>query len=86
MMIKDSFIQDLEFYDKDNMPESVFSQLGAYYNDPEFHRDKVRKVSNEAATLCQWVRAVYEYAEISRAIKPKMQELLDAEEVLNKVN
>ena len=42
--------------------------------------------SMASKALCMWVRAIYQYAEISRNMKPKIQELQDAEEGLNKVS
>ena len=38
-----------------------------------------------AAGLCKWVHAVFWYAEISRKMKPKISELIVAEEELNQV-
>lgn len=85
-MIRDNFIEEMQFYDKDNMPESLFQQLGEFYNNPEFTPESVQSASYAAATLCQWVRAVYEYVQICRAVKPKMEELMQAEQQLNTVS
>ena len=46
----------------------------------------VRKVSKAAAGLCSWVHAIFWYSEISRKMKPKISELIQAEDELNKVS
>ena len=50
-----------------------------------FKVDRVKSVSAAAAGMCRWVHAVYWYSEISRKMKPKISELLQAEDELNKV-
>ena len=83
-MMKDNFFHELEFYDKDNVPEDIFTDLGRYYAHGEFLPEYIKHSSAAAAALCSWVRAVYKYAEICRNMKPKIQQLMDAEEELNK--
>ena len=50
-----------------------------------FDENKMKGISRAAASLCIWVQAVFKYAQISRTMKPKLRELLDAEEELSKV-
>ena len=83
-MMRENFFRDLEFYDKDNLPDDIFTDLGRYYRRAEFVPEYIGLSSMAAAALCKWMRAVYKYAEICRNMKPKIQQLMEAEEELNK--
>ena len=83
--MRPNLFKELEFYDKDTMPEDIFVALADYVFDPEFEPDKMRNSSMEASGMCCWVRAVYRYAEIVRYMAPKLQKLGEAEAELNEV-
>ena len=86
LLIKSTFFQDLEFFDKDHISEEVFNKLGSvYYNNPLMQPHIVEMSSIAAAYLCRWVRSIYEYSNLMRNIRPRMTQLQSAEDDLNKV-
>ncbi|KAA6320602.1 MAG: putative Dynein heavy chain, partial [Streblomastix strix] len=42
-----------------------------FINNPKFLPEVVESVSKAAKSLCQWVRALYEYSEVSKEVAPK---------------
>eukprot|EP00736_Rhodelphis_marinus_P004047 Rmarinus@m.11564 len=73
------FIQQLEKYDKDNIPDRMLKQLQKYVNNPQFQPEVVEKVSRAAKSLCLWVRAMDSYARVAKTVEPKRQALKEAE-------
>lgn len=68
-----------------NMPDSIFNGLRRFYDNPSFRADVVQGGSMAARSLCMWVRAVYEFCLVHRALEPKRQQLQRAEQELEKV-
>ena len=67
------------------MPDSIFNALKGFYDNPLFIADIVKDGSMAARSLCLWVRAVYEFCMVHRALEPKRQQLERAEQELEKV-
>ncbi|KAA6358077.1 MAG: putative dynein heavy chain, partial [Streblomastix strix] len=66
------FLGKLSDYDKDSLDEKMKSKLKALYiNSPKFQPEVVESVSKAAKSLCQWVRALYEYSEVAKEVAPK---------------
>ncbi|XP_067889058.1 dynein heavy chain domain-containing protein 1 [Heterodontus francisci] len=65
-----NFYQDLEFYDKENVPEDLFKTLGYIVKQPEFQPDAVREASKAVESFSLWIKAVYQYATIAREYSP----------------
>ncbi len=86
MLIQDNFFQELLFYNKDEVPDSVYKKLKRYYDDPETSTEKLLLISRAASSLSTWIRAVYEYCSTLRSLDPKKKELKEAERKLNKVS
>ncbi len=84
-MTNEDFFKDLEFYDKENIPDDIFIQLGEVYHSKHLTYDNVRKVCMAAAGILMWCRAVYQFAAILRSMKPKIKELQQAEDQLSQV-
>jgi hypothetical protein len=42
MLIRDTFFHELEFYDKDNIPDGIYEKLGQFYHHPDFNVDTVK--------------------------------------------
>ncbi|PIK44246.1 putative dynein heavy chain domain-containing protein 1 [Apostichopus japonicus] len=77
---RDNFFQDLEFYDKANMPDQVFHKLNKLFiQDETFDPDYVAKANQAARSLCMWLHAVYAYASIHRNMRPKISMVEEAE-------
>ena len=83
---RSNFFQDLEFYDKANMPDDIYHKLNVLFiQDPDFTPDFVRRASNAASSLCMWVHAVYAYASLHRNMRPKLNDVEMAEAKLQEV-
>ena len=68
-----------------HMPDSIFRALKRFYDNPSFRGEVVQEGSMAARSLCMWVRAVYEFCLVYRALEPKRQQLQKAEQELEKV-
>lgn len=65
------FINNLKTYDKDNIKESLLKKLKKYTKDPRFDPPSIAKKSKAAESLCLWARAIDNYSEVMKIIKPK---------------
>nr|XP_006818816.1 PREDICTED: uncharacterized protein LOC100376274 [Saccoglossus kowalevskii] len=84
LLNRENFFQDLEFYDKDNIPEDIFQRLNILFiQDPEFRPEVVGESSKAASSLCLWVHAIYAYSEIHRNLQPKLEAVADQEAKIN---
>ncbi|XP_014851660.1 PREDICTED: dynein heavy chain 1, axonemal [Poecilia mexicana] len=77
------FLESLYSYDKDNISEDAVSLLQPYIDDEEFQPPALVKISVTCSSLCQWVRAMYDYHFVLKAVEPKWQVLKEAEEDLS---
>ena len=74
------FIETLKSYDKDNIPEALLKKLKKNYTSREdFQPEIVKKFSAAAESLCKWARALENYSEVLKIIKPKQASLKQAE-------
>lgn len=85
LLNRNDFFKDLEFYNMIGMPDAIFNALRGFYDNPLFRADIVKDGSVAARSLCLWVRAVYEFCLVHRALEPKRQQLRKAEQELEKV-
>uniref|UniRef100_UPI00398EF62F dynein heavy chain domain-containing protein 1 n=1 Tax=Pristiophorus japonicus TaxID=55135 RepID=UPI00398EF62F len=65
-----NFYQDLEFYDKENIPDCLFKALGEIVKQPEFQPAVVREASKAVESFSLWILAIYYYATITREYTP----------------
>ncbi|XP_060599368.1 dynein heavy chain domain-containing protein 1-like [Ruditapes philippinarum] len=80
LLTRENFIQELIFYDKDNIPEGMFVELSRLVKNPMFQPDLVRSVSLAAAGICSWVHSVQKYSDIHRNMQPRLKNLMEQEE------
>ena len=85
LLTKENFIQELIFYDKDNIPLRIFRELSRLVKDPQFDPWLVMSVSRAASGICQWVHAVQKYSDIHRNMQPRLKNLLEQEEKFTRV-
>ncbi|KAG9392138.1 Dynein heavy chain and region D6 of dynein motor [Carpediemonas membranifera] len=78
-----NFLGSLAAYDKDNIPERIIKKIRKYAANPDFHPDKVEKVSKAAKSLCMWVLAMLVYSDVAKTVAPKRQRLKEAEDELS---
>ncbi|KAL3832089.1 hypothetical protein ACJMK2_023767 [Sinanodonta woodiana] len=84
LLNKENFIQELIFYDKDNIPVDIFIKLQELIKKPQFQYDVIERVSKAAAGICLWVHAITKYSEIHRTMQPRLRNLLEHEEKFTK--
>lgn len=83
LMFRKNFFEDLEFYDKNHIPEKIYNKLQAYIERSDFSPSVIANGSKAAASVCSWMHALYRYSSIYRQIAPKLAALLEAEEALS---
>ena len=73
------FLQNLQEYDKDNIPVEIINRIRPYLDMPDFEPDVVRKASKAAYGLVCWVRAMEAYDRVAKVVAPKKEKLKAAE-------
>lgn len=94
MMSKvDQFLNDLIYYDKENMHPDVVKAVQVYTKDPEFTPEHIISKSIAAAGLCAWVINILKFYDVFVVVEPKRkalqkanQELSDARNKLAELN
>ena len=76
------FIDSLMNYDKDNIPDNIINKIKPYIDNPNFKKEVIERVSKAATSMCLWVRAMEKYYWVSKIVKPKRENLKEAEESL----
>jgi len=75
----DKFLQMLQTFDRDNIPEICVSTLEkGYLAMPGFTAENIKTKSGAAAGLCAWVINICKYFRIFQYVEPKRQKLADA--------
>ncbi|CAG9859865.1 unnamed protein product [Phyllotreta striolata] len=79
----DEFLNNLLYYDKDNMSSDVVKVVMEYTKNPEFEPDKVATKSLAAAGLASWVINILKYYDVFQIVGPKRRALAQAQKDLN---
>ena len=72
-------LDDMQNYDKDNIPANIISQMEPFYNDPEFTPEIIEKASKACKAMCMWARAMYKYHQVCLMVEPKKKLLAEAQ-------
>lgn len=75
-----NFLDSLKKYPKDDVTDETRIKLSKYINDPSFNADAVGKVSVACKSLCMWVLAIDQYAEVNEQVRPKKARLKQAQD------
>eukprot|EP01039_Chlorochromonas_danica_P005727 gene5727-6311_t len=76
LLNRPDFMDLLQTYDKDNIPESRLKKLRKQYiNAEEMQEEVIQKVSKAGSGLCMWVRAMDVYADVAKEVAPKQARL-----------
>lgn len=78
------FLNKLETFEKDHIPEKNLKKLQHYINLDDFDPERVKTVNQASTSLCMWVIAIDGYAKVMKKIEPKRKKLEEAEKDLNK--
>lgn len=60
----------------------VFTRLKRYTQHPEFNPEAVGKISVACKSMCQWVLALENYAEVYKIVQPKQKRCEEAQVAL----
>lgn len=60
----------------------VFTRLRRYTQHPEFNPEAVGKISVACKSMCQWVLALENYAEVYKIVQPKQKRCEEAQAAL----
>ena len=71
----DKFLNDLIYYDKDNIHANCLKEVQVYIKDPTFEPEQVKIQSMAAAGLCSWVINILKYYEVYCDVAPKRMAL-----------
>ena len=82
LMNDSAFLDNLQSYDKDNIPEKTITKIQKYIKNDKFMPDTVGKVSKAAKSLCMWARAMDTYARVAKTVEPKKAKLKAASDQL----
>jgi len=75
-------LEDLMDFDKDNIPDKVIQTITPYIEREDFDPAAIKKASVACEALCLWVRAMYKYHFVAKAVEPKRKLLKQAESEL----
>jgi dynein heavy chain len=67
-------------YDKDNIPLDVIKNMVPVVESPDYSDEVLKNASKAAAGLAKWVRAIVQYDEAMKIVKPKKEQLAVAQE------
>ncbi|KAL2745195.1 dynein axonemal heavy chain 1-like [Vespula maculifrons] len=76
------FLNMMVNFNKENITEEMINKLRPYVENPNFQPPKILQVSKACHSLCLWIHAMYNYYFVNLKVKPKMETLAKAEEVL----
>ena len=69
------FIEKLQKYNKDNIPEGILRKLKTYVNRDEFEPEFVGSKALAAKSLCMWCIAMSKYSEVIKVVRPKREKV-----------
>ena len=77
------FLEKLQNYDKDNIPDWALEKVQPIIDTPGFNKKDMMSKSEAAANLCGFVVNVIKYNKIYRVVKPLAEEAAEAEAKAN---
>ncbi|CAH2045643.1 unnamed protein product, partial [Iphiclides podalirius] len=76
MMAKvDQFLNDLVYYDKENIHPDIVKAVQPYIKNPEFNPEFIMSKSAAAAGLCAWVINIIKFYDVYVVVEPKRRAL-----------
>jgi len=67
-------------FDKDNISPAVVEELKPIINSDEYDDKVLKNASSAAWGLAKWIRAMVQYDDAMKVVKPKQAELKEAKE------
>jgi dynein heavy chain len=69
------FVERLQHYNKDSVPDSILRKLKNYVNRDEFEPEFVGSKALAAKSLCMWCIAMNKYADVIKVVRPKKEKV-----------
>ena len=69
------FIERLQHYNKDSIPDHILRKLKNYTNRDEFEPEFVGSKALAAKSLCMWCIAMNKYADVIKVVRPKREKV-----------
>ncbi|KAG2382014.1 hypothetical protein C9374_005806 [Naegleria lovaniensis] len=76
------FLKAIQQFKQDEITDETVELLMPYINYSFFTYDIIKSSSSAASNLCTWVRAMVEYHNVEKDVRPKRERLREAEEKL----
>jgi dynein heavy chain len=70
-MLNPELLGKCKNYDKDSVPAEIIEKLKPLVEDPNYDDKVLEKASKAAQGLAKWVRAIVQYDEAMKIVKPK---------------
>jgi hypothetical protein len=67
-------------FEKDSINQDIVEKLKPLIAEPNYQDDVLKNVSKAAWGLAKWVRAIVSYDEAMKVVRPKQQQLREAQE------
>jgi dynein heavy chain len=84
MQDMNAFLERLNNYPKDNIPESRLNLLKKLIANEQFSPEQIQMRAPAAADLCLWCIAMNTYSGVSKKIEPKKKKVAELQAVLDK--
>jgi dynein heavy chain len=79
-LLKPELLKMMQTFDKDNVPAELVISLKPILESPDYTEEKMAKTSQAALGISNWTKAIVQYDEAMKVVKPKQQQLKEAEE------
>jgi dynein heavy chain len=73
------FLEMLQDFDKDNIPDKVIKKVGPYIENPDFTPKMIEKASVACKAICMWAHAMHTYHFVALGVAPKKAKLAEAQ-------
>jgi len=79
-LLNAKLLGEMKGYDRDNVPEEYVNKLRPVLASSDFTDEKLKSASTAALGIAKWCRAIVDYDDAMKIVRPKQQELKEAEE------
>lgn len=86
LLMGTDFLDKLNTFDRNNVPENILKKLKTYVSKPEFEPDFVAGKNFACRSICLWVRAIDNYCKVNKEVLPKKQKMSEMNSKLEVAN
>ncbi len=83
LLMRKGFFDDLIYYDKKNIPDDIYNALEQICAVKTFTPECVKPGSVVAASFCEWILAIFNFAKFERTLTNKSSDLVQFEKLYN---